>query len=31
VNASEDSLHLEDEGISVQELEDRCGEEEVPL
>jgi hypothetical protein len=25
VNASEDSLHLEDEGISVQELEDRCG------
>jgi hypothetical protein len=30
VNASVDPLHLEDEGISVQELEDRSGQEEVP-
>jgi hypothetical protein len=29
-NVSEDPLHLEDEGISVQELEDWWGEEEVP-
>jgi hypothetical protein len=30
VNASENTLHFEDEGIPIQELEDRYGEEEDP-
>jgi hypothetical protein len=27
-NVSENTLHLEDEGVYVQEIKDRCGEEE---